>query len=130
MVDVAAFIEEELGLEITAEQRRIIEAMFPPPPPYVPPAQPWHRRAKRWFNRVVLRRKGPMSLTAFDKALKEHYAPGLRRALDQQTVLYDAVATRDGWESPMQKNLNFARRYGKGYKAVWNIKTDEGFDGD
>jgi hypothetical protein len=102
MTNVADFIEDELGLEVTDEQRRIIDAMFPPPPPYVPPKQPWQRRAKRWFNRVILRRK-VRGLSSFDRALKEHYGPGLAAQINSQSPLLARIKQDNG-------------------RAVWKVK--------
>lgn len=103
MTNVADWIEEELGLEVTAEQRRIIDAMFPPPPPYVPPKQPWHRRVLRWFKR----RKQSQSLANFDKALRDVYGPAMREHINQHSVLYRGL-TKNAGEAPRQ--------------AVWTVK--------
>jgi hypothetical protein len=115
MTDVAAWIEEELGLDVNETQRAILHAMFPPPPPPAPPVPPsnW-TKAKRWFNRVVLRRKPGISLSTFDRVLRETYAPGLAATINQQ--------------SPLMKMLqqSIAKRHGEieGRHAVWTIKDE------
>lgn len=73
--------------------REEVEALawWEEPTPVVPPSN-W-TKIKRWFNRVVLRRKGP-DLTVFDRTLREVYAPGLRAQIEAQSPLMEMIAKR------------------------------------
>jgi hypothetical protein len=104
--EVVQFIEEELGQEVYPWQRAILDLWFPPPPPYVPPKQTWQVKARRWFNRVILRRR-PMSLSGFDAALRSIYAPAMREHINQHNTLFTKI--RD-------------EGIANGRSAVWKVK--------
>ena len=57
--------------------------------PTVPPSN-W-TKAKRWFNRVVLRRKSGISLSNFDRVLRDTYAPGLRAQIMESSPLLEWI---------------------------------------
>lgn len=81
--------------------------------PYVPPAPPsnW-TKAKWWFNRVILRKKHGISLSTFDRVLRETYAPGLRAEINRQNTLMTVIS----------KDANQR----KGQHAVWAIPDEVG----
>ena len=108
MTDVADFIEEALGVEVFPWQRAIIDLWFPPPPPYVPPPVTWQVKAKRWFNRVVLRRKPGVGLETFDRVLKDVYGPGLREQINQSNTIMSLVAKHNAGKP--------------GQRATWKVK--------
>ena len=85
MTDISDFIEEELGIDVLPWQRQILDNMFPPPPPYVPPKLKLRFKVRNWYRRVILRKK-PNSMALFDKALREVYAPGLRAAINESNT--------------------------------------------
>lgn len=119
---------EQAGIPFTAWQRKVLAAALaedreeveylawweePPPPP--PPPSNW-TKAKRWFNRVVLRRRHGQSLSNFDAALKDIYAPGLRDAINQSNPLMARI-----------KSYGDLKPGTQGRTAVWTIK-DEAVD--
>lgn len=112
-MSVSDDIEEELGVDLFDWQRDIIDAWFPPPPPPTPPTT-WVR-FKRWFRRVILRRGyNSVSLTAFDRTLRDVYGPGLRDSINQSNTLMASI--HGGGKM-------------KGQHAVWTIR-DEAFGDD
>lgn len=112
---------EEEGHVMYPWQRKVLEALlegdregveeaawYEPPKPVVPPSN-W-TKLKRWFNRVVLRRKHGISLSNFDAALRDIYAPGLRAAINEQSPLMAMIAKSSAKKDGI-----------KGQHAVWTI---------